>query len=251
MTGEAFDKSYAEAIGANLAHIDFGEPLETIEDLFEDLDAVVTKATKPTLYILDSLDSLSDRAEMKRDMDAGSYGMEKHRKLSRLFRQSAARMSKFITLIIVSQVRAKIGGFGYGPKVEPTGGFALKFYSSQRLMLAQTGTISKTISGIKLPYGIKIKGKVIKNKIGLAFREAEFRILFGYGTDDVDACLDYLAKTGGLKSVLNGMKEPAYADMLMNKTGDHRNQLKKLHNAVEKKWYSIEQSFLPMRRKYE
>src|SRR6266849_2424262 len=128
MTGEAFDESYAEAIGANLAHIDFGEPLETIEDLFEDLDAVVTKATKPTLYILDSLDSLSDRAEMKRDMDAGSYGMEKHRKLSRLFRQSAARMSKFITLIIVSQVRAKIGGFGYGPKVEPTGGFAPKFY---------------------------------------------------------------------------------------------------------------------------
>ena len=251
-TGEAFDENYAQAIGVDLSKVDFGDPLETIEDLFEDLENIIMKATKPILYIVDSLDSLSDRAEMERGIDAGSYGIEKHRKLSRLFRQFAGRMSEFVTLLIVSQVRARIGGFGHGPAMTPTGGFALKFYTAQRVMLAQTGTISKTISGIKRPYGIRVRAKVIKNKIGLAFRESEFRILFGYGIDDAEACVSWLAEAKALKDAglsANGVKEYLkFLDGLGNMEYDK--EIAVLQKAVTKRWYEVERSFLPTRRKY-
>src|ERR1700678_202644 len=56
----AFDIPYAEALGMPVNNVDFGnKPIETVEDLFEDLDGVIKKASGPILYICDSLDSLS------------------------------------------------------------------------------------------------------------------------------------------------------------------------------------------------
>src|SRR3990172_1731587 len=68
----AFDRNYAAALGMPLARVSFGDArLRTVEDLFEDLaGAIKSLGVKgpPGLYIVDSLDALSDRAELDRDM---------------------------------------------------------------------------------------------------------------------------------------------------------------------------------------
>src|SRR6266700_660763 len=73
----AFDPSYAQALGMPIEKVRFGEDFFTVEDLFEDLEKVLKdleKTPTPALYIIDSLDALSDRDELAREIDKGSYG---------------------------------------------------------------------------------------------------------------------------------------------------------------------------------
>jgi recombination protein RecA len=252
----AFDPEYAAVLGMPIERVEFWDdekPLDTVEDLFEDLLHVLkTRKKEPILYILDSLDSLSDRSEMERDMDQGSYGAEKAKKLSQLFRRLVRQMSSAnLTLIIVSQIRSKIG-VSFGRPTTRSGGRALDFYASQVLYLAQLGTEKRTIRGQQRVTGINIKGKVDKNKIGLPFREAKFDIVFGFGIDDAEACVEWLRETGNLEDI--GVRKSGSDDYIsaLKKMPDDEywKAVTKLREAVEYRWYEIETSFLPTRRKY-
>ena len=229
----AFDELYAEALGFPLSKVDFGEPIETIEDLFEDLSKVVEAAKVPELYIVDSLDALSDRSEMERGIDEGSYGTGKAKQMSQLFRRLVRKLAeKDVTLMIISQVRDNIG-VTFGRKTTRSGGRALDFYASQIIFLSQIEKLSKTISNVKRITGIEIKAMVDKNKIGMPFRDAQFPIMFGYGIDDQRACLNWI-KQVALK-VPEGTKLETMGD---------------IHKIVEDEWWRIEQGFLPKQQKY-
>jgi recombination protein RecA len=249
----AFDKPYAKALGMPIDYVDFGDdPLETVEDFYEDLAKCCTKSKHPTLYILDSLDALSDRSEMGREIDQGSFGANKAKQMSQLFRRSVSQLSKSkVTLLIVSQIRDKIG-VTFGRKFERSGGKALNFYASQVIILAQLGRVTRTRSGITRPVAIKVKAKVDKNKISFPFREAEFRIDFGYGVNDIESCLEWLKLSKGLSSLnIKADKVKDFVDDLdkLNDT-DYWSEVKRVYTALEKHWYVVEKEFLPTRKKY-
>lgn len=253
----AFLKSYAEALGMPIDRVDFGidKVFDTVEYVFEDMGACAERCVKKKvhgLYILDSLDALSDTAELKRDMDEPSYGTEKARKLSQLFRRLVRKMEQaHITIIIVSQVRSKIG-FSFGRATTRSGGRALDFYASQVVYLAHLKTISKIVKGVKRPTGVQIRAKCDKNKVALPYRDCVFDVLFGYGIDDLLASLEWLREVKALGSI--GLKKKQVKSFLKatNKLSDkdYEKELIRINVAVEKKWYSIEKTFLPTRRKY-
>lgn len=254
----AFDTSYAEAMGLPLDQIDFGDPdnpLLTVEDFARDFDKFLTaqkKAGHPGIYVLDSLDALSDDAEMDNDFDKASFGAAKAKQLSKLFRIVArkAEVSQ-VLLLIVSQVRDNIGVM-FGDKHKRSGGKALDFYASQVLWLSQIKMLKKTLNKVERPYGVVIKGKVKKNKVGLPFREAEFTFKFGYGVEDLGAGVEWLHEIGRTKDIdlpKDDVKEfiANLDDMSLDEYNSERD---KVSAVVKTIWAEVEQSFLPTRTKY-
>jgi recombination protein RecA len=230
-TEAAFDTSYAKSMGLPLDKVDFGNPDEhmlTVEDFSRDLAKYLEERTKtdtPGIYVLDSLDALSDESELSKDISEGSFGAAKAKKLSQLFRMYTRKVSDAnVLLLVVSQVRDNIGAM-FGEKHKRSGGKALDFYASIVIYLAHIKTLKKTISKVERPYGVMIKAKTKKNKVAPAFREVEFPFLFNYGVDDEVASKAWL-KTVGC--------EEEYTPEL-----------------VKRKWAEIETKFLPPRKKYD
>lgn len=249
----AFDQGYAAALGMPVDRVDFGdEQINTVEELFDDLSSIVSGAKHNELVIVDSLDAISDEAEMSRDLSQGSYGAEKAKKMSQLFRRLTRDMAhKHVTLIIVSQVRDKINAM-FGRKTTRSGGRALDFYASQVLYLAHLGTLNKTVRGMKRPIGVKVKAKVDKNKVGLPFREAEFQIRFGYGVDDVQACVDWLTEAKMTKELgLTKDEAKDYLSVLLNMSAEDADaEVARLHSLVGQAWREMDMKVLPARSKY-
>jgi recombination protein RecA len=248
----AFDQAYAAALGFPMSAVEFGEePLETIEDFFEELDDLTKrKHREPVLYICDSLDALSDREELKRDIDAGSYGTQKAKTLSRLFRQLVRALARSnVTVIIVSQIRDKLNAAAFGKKWARSGGHAMDFYASHVVYLAQTGMINKVVSNLRRPVGVMIKAKVDKNKVSLPYREADFPLLFGYGIDDMAASLMWLKQIKELKK----LRYPANMsdkEIRIEARRAEPDDVREVQEYVTKRWYELERSFVPVRRKY-
>ncbi len=162
------------------------------------------------IYIVDSFDAIDSEADIKffeksmvsKKSDAsekdeessakGTYYLAKQKYMGQLFKKLCARaLGKDITLIIISQVRAKIG-VRFGKKTYRAGGKALDFYTHQVVWLADMGKMPKKILGTNVVLGIKVKAKVERNKTYKPYREAEFPIVFDYGIDDITSMLDWL-----------------------------------------------------------
>jgi protein RecA len=251
----AFDREYAAAMGLPIDKIDFGpeEGWSTVEEFAKDFDkylAQCTKEKRPGLYVLDSLDSLSDEAEMKRDVGDATYGTAKAKALSEFFRKTAAKIeSSRVHLMVISQVRDNIGAM-FGEKHKRSGGRALDFYSSQIIWLSHMGFLNKTIKKVRRPYGIEVKAKCKKNKVGLPFREFEFDFIFGYGVDDLAASISWLDEVGRVKEITNQPLAEYVSEV--NSLDDEAYKLEKdrVNEVVKTVWAEIETTFLPKRRKY-
>lgn len=251
----AFDREYAAALGLPVEHVEFTTECFTVEDLFNHLTSVVKELSDktPALYILDSLDALSDRGELERGIDEGTYGVAKAKKMSQLFRRLVQSIEqKRMTVLIVSQVRDNIG-VAFGKKYVRSGGRALDFYASQVLYLSQVGRIERSRGNVKRVVGIKVRAKCEKNKVGLPFRQCEFPLVFGFGMDDVSAGLDWLESVGALSGLEIDGKTAMQALKRELKTMDDDKYWAlrdRISRVVRAEWKTIETGFIPTRTKY-
>lgn len=250
----AFDKKYAGSLGMPIEATIFQEEMDTVEDVFGYLQAMIaektsSKSTEPTLVVIDSLDALSDTAEKGREIDKGTFGASKAKQISEIFRRINKPLSKAnITLFIISQIRDKMNVM-FGKKTQRSGGRAMDFYASQVIWLAEIGKIKKTYQKVVRPIGVNVRAKCEKNKIGLPYRECEFPILFGYGVDDIAAGLAWLKATGKLKEIgLTEKDHKSYASSLSPK--EEAAFRVKLNKVIAKQWKEVEVGFMPSRRKY-
>jgi len=255
----AFSPSYANALGMPIDRVDFGSKrLRTVEDLYNDLTQITQQARSPEFVIVDSLDALSDAGELERDFGEGSFGTQKAKEMSKMFRMlDLIELNEHVTLIFVSQIREKINAMPYAKKWTRAGGKALDFYASHVVYLAHLGAVAQKIKqndvSIERKTGIMIRAMVEKNKVGLPLREAQFNIHFGYGIDDALSCLEWIESVGSLKEVgIAENKIKAYARNLMRVTdnAEHAKAMQQLHEIVDRRWWEVEQTFLPARRKY-
>ena len=255
---KAFDESYSRQMGMPVEDVDFGDPenpVSTVEDLYRDLDNFLTERkddNKPGIYVVDSLDALSDEASLSRDISESSYDMTKQKQLGKLFHDFIRRIGQQrVLIIIISQVRENIG-VKFGEKLRRSGGKALDFYASQFLWLHHKGIVQKERKKVKRATGIKIIAKCKKNKVGLPFRQCEFKFLFGYGIDDIGANLEWLKSVGHLNKVDLKPKEINNFLEELEKTDQTEFEKERAFIAKQtrKAWAEIETTFLPTRQKY-
>jgi recombination protein RecA len=249
-TEAAFLTSYAAGMGLPLDKVEFGDPAQpvtTVEEFARELDAFVDKrrtSNTPGIYILDSLDALSDEAEMERDIGKGSYGTQKAAKMSELFRTVARKLERTrVLLIVVSQVRDKIG-IMFGEKHTRSGGRALDFYSSQIIWLSKLKDLTREIKTIKRSYGVIVKAKIKKNKISMPGRETEFEFHFGFGVEDFLTSYNFLQQVKRLPEKYTELNYEKMSDK------DYREVTKEIGEDVKKVWADIEKDFAPQRKKY-
>lgn len=255
----AFDKAYAAALGMPLDNVDFAAgdaELNTVEDFYKDITNFIKKCgNKPGLYILDSLDALSDSAEQKREVDDGSYGANKAKKLGEIFRRIVRDLEKSrVTLGVISQIRDKMN-VSFGETKTRSGGRALDFYATHIVWLAQVGRLKRIIGGVERPYGVNVRANIKKNKVGMPYREVDFPILFGYGIDDLTAGVEWLLEVKRENELEPlGLTKAGYAVRLRNlrdKGGAPVAELRsQLSDTVRRVWMEIEKSFLPKTSKY-
>ena len=259
-----FDIEYAEAMGLPAHAVTFVgvDVLEdfTIESWYEHISSILDDKSlqnEPMLYILDSLDAMSDRAEIGRDITDGSYNMTKQKKLGELFRRLTKQVEKSrLHLQIVSQLRENIGS-SFGKKFRRSGGKALDFYASQVLWLTRKKQIKKTKNKVERVVGVEIATNCEKNKVSMPFRKSDFKILFGYGIDDEQSMLEWLKEIDALKEYrdpISGDEIKSIEAYLRKYKNLDKSDRTKVHFAlakvVTKKWFEIEKSFLPTFSKY-
>lgn len=255
-TEAAFDTGYAQSVGLPLARVSFpNDPerpdnrIDTVEKMIKDVNERLKSCKKPTLYVIDSMDAISDQAEKERDPEKGTYGAAKPKLLSEFFRtQNAAMADRDFTLFIVSQVRDAIG-VTWGKKHRRSGGKALDFYASLVLWLAKIKTLSVTRKKVSRPIGVRIKAKTEKCKVGLPFRECEFPIYFQYGIEDVEAAFDWLEEVG-MTAEAKALGFASAEDVQALDVKAYRRARSAIGKLIRAKWAEIELRFQPTRSKY-
>lgn len=260
-----FDMEYAGALGLPTGAVNFvgEEELEdfTIESWYDHINDVLdtSNSSQPMLYIVDSLDAMSDRAELDREITDKSYNMTKQKKIGELFRRLTKKIEKSqMHLMIISQIRDNIG-VTFGAKHSRSGGKAMDFYASQILWLSGGKQIKKTVKKVERTVGIDILTECKKNKVGLPFRKSAFKILFGYGIDDIASMVEWLKEVGALEEFINPITNEQISEKRLAGFANSYKTLSKadrttvklaLEKVVLKKWQEIEESFLPKSSKY-
>jgi len=263
----AFDRDYAATLGFPDGISFTGDEARkeedrhgsrTVEDWCDDLDTfLVGRAGKvPSLYVLDSMDALSDDAELEKKRGEGSYGTAKAKLISEAFRKLNSRMERSgCTLMIISQIRDNIGVM-FGEKHKRSGGKALDFYASQILWLSAVEKIKQKVSGgSDRIVGMKIKAMNKKNKLGNPFRSAEMLYYFNYGIDDELSCLDWLKKEGTGRVSLGADLKELREEVLLARKNQDRESLgilaEEIRRVTRARWQEIEDALEPPMRKYE
>jgi len=186
----ALDPGYMIDLGINLDELLLAQP-HYGEEALEIVDKLV-KTGEIGLIIVDSVASLVPKAELEGEMEANQMGLQA-RMMAKAMRKITALANDSKTLVVfINQMRNKIGIMFGNPETTP-GGMALRFHSSVRLDLRKKEDI-KDKEGNAV--GIKVKAKVIKNKMAPPLKVAEFDIYYGKGVDLAGALLDLGLQNG-------------------------------------------------------
>lgn len=214
----AFNPDYAAANGMDVGRLFVSQP-DTGEQAFDVMEALALTGQFGCL-IFDSVAAAEPRQDAEKEMGDPSIGLQ-----ARLMSQCLRRVNPVFaknkcTAFFINQIREKVGVMYGSPETTP-GGRALKFYSSVRCEVRPTvflGPNGQEVKTREEAVGHRIKVKVIKNKVYVPFKTAEFDFYYGVGVDlekdviDVATSLGIINRSGAWFSY-GSLKEQGLSKM--------------------------------------
>lgn len=206
-TENALQVARATIFGVNLDDVYLSEPAsieEVVEAMREGLSHI-PKGSGPNFLGWDSLAMSSLAATNEKGMGAKSMGRRAAIMSEQLSPIARACRESRTAMMIVNQVRSKIGVVFGNPTTTP-GGETHKFVSSVRLQL----WAGKQVKIGTKPVGVATTVKAVKNRMTEPHRKAKVRLLFTSGWDDHWTTLNYAKDCGVVEKKLK-LTETNYA----------------------------------------
>lgn len=176
-----YDPSYAAKVGVDVDSLLVMNP-DCAEEAFDTIETLV-KSGEVRLVVIDSLDGLIPKAIVQASAEDQFMGVAA-RVNNRFFAKILEHLRKNdCTLVVVSQIREKIGVM-YGSPETVNGGRGLKFYATTRVEIRRDSDVE--INGNKVGHIAKVITR--KNKVASPQQTAMFRIDWGHGASK-DKCL--------------------------------------------------------------
>ena len=187
----ALDPVYARKLGVNTDDLLLSQP-DNGEQALEITDMLV-RSGAVDMIVIDSVAALTPRAEIEGEMGDSHMGLQA-RLMSQALRKITGNAKRSNCMVVfINQIRMKIGVM-FGSPETTTGGNALKFYASVRMDIRRIGAVKNGDEII----GNQTRVKVIKNKMAPPFRQAEFEITYGEGTNHLAEVIDLGVEIGAV-----------------------------------------------------
>ena len=192
-TETSVSREWLETIGIDVQNLLYLH-VETVEDIFECIENIVTKIRESdrdrlVTILVDSLAVASTKVEMEADFDKDGWATAKAIVISKAMRKITQMVGRErVALVFTNQLRQKLGVM-FGDPWTTSGGKALPFHSSTRIRLKNMGQIKDTK---KNTLGMKARAQIIKNRLGPPLRHADFNLYFDSGIDDKGSWLQVM-----------------------------------------------------------
>jgi recombination protein RecA len=198
-TEASLDTRFLQAIGVDTDKMIY-IPVNTIEDVWATVENAVVKfreknPDKILTIIVDSQSAASTKAELEADFDRDGFTTAKSIINSKALRKITDLIHKQqVLLVATNQLRDKVGAMAFAEKYTTSGGKALQFHSSVRLMIKNVSKLKEKVNGVEQVIGREIEVEVKKNRVGPPERKTRYEIYYDSGIDDLSGWFK-MAKT--------------------------------------------------------
>ena len=196
----AYNAEFASTLGIDPGNLIYTAP-PTLEDCFANMEALIKEIREsdkdtPIVIGYDSLAVSPSREEMeKTDYESHQMTGAMRAKVTGacLRKINQVLQDNKVALVIVNQIRNKVGVMYGDPRTPAAGGKALEYYLSLNFMTSAPK--NDRIQDDNKSY-IGIRGKVInvKNKVTKPYQDTEYELLFDVGLTPHYGVLDLLVK---------------------------------------------------------
>lgn len=202
-TETAVNPEFFKAVGIDTNKLVYVH-LQTVEEIFDAIVNIIEKVRaggkkdKLVTIVVDSVAAASTKKEMEADFGKDGYATDKAIIISKAMRKITGLLGRErIALVFTNQLRQKMNAMAFSDPWTTSGGKAIAFHASTRLRLSLTGKISNSAGDV---IGVKVKAKVVKNRLGPPHREADFDVYFNRGIDDTGAWLTLMKENKLVKA---------------------------------------------------
>ncbi len=195
---------------------------DTVEGFYNNLRSFSDKMKKDQigLYVLDSLDGITsedmvergndryDAYKKDKEFDTGTMAMAKPKFLSSEFFPTIMSIldKRNVVLVIISQLRDKVGASKYEKASTRAGGKALDFFCHTIEELSFLDRREMEDKGSGLRSGVPIRSINTKSKTARPYRKANMVLDYSIGVDNIASNIDYLydlrTDTGKLRGTI-------------------------------------------------
>ena len=199
----AYNPEFAESLGLDPKKLIYAAP-DTLEDCFQVIEDTIkaireTDADTPIVIAYDSIAVSPSKAEFEAENYDGNnmQGAVRAKSTGACLRKINPLLRKYkVGLVVINQIRNKVGVMYGNPETQAAGGKSLEYYLGVNMKTISNKTSDLIKDSNKQIIGIQGRLRNTKNKVSIPFRETTFKLMYDEGLDPYDGLLDFLVADG-------------------------------------------------------